>query len=180
MSNRRVFLATFGNEEDVLGAVRALRSEGYSIADVHCPYAVHGLERAAGLPPSRLGWVCAVAGFLGAGSILWFQHWVSAVDWPLNVGGKPFDSVPAFIPVVFEVGVLLAGLSTVAAFLFRSRLYPGKLPARPAAGVTDDRFLVVVDETDASFEPAKVRELCDAFGVLKVEESWETREGKQS
>lgn len=175
MSSRRVFLATFGREEDVLGAVRALRGEGHAIADVHAPYAVHGLERAAGLPPSRLGWVCAVAGFLGAGSILWFQHWVSAIAWPLNVGGKPFSSVPAFIPVVFEVGVLLAGLSTVAAFLVRSRLHPGKKPFRQAAGVTDDRFLVVVEEPDASFEPAKVRDLCVRFNVLEVGETWEER-----
>jgi ActD protein len=172
-SSRRLLYALFEREEDVLGAVRALRKEGHRIADVHAPYAVHGLDRAAGLPPSRIGWVCAVAGFLGAGAMLWFQRWTSAVSWAINVGGKPFNSVPAFVPVTFEVAVLLGGLSTVAAFLIRSRLYPGRQPARNLPRLSDDRFLVVVDEPDASFDPARVGALCRSFGAVSVEEALE-------
>jgi molybdopterin-containing oxidoreductase family membrane subunit len=171
--SRRVLLSAFAREEDAMAAVRTLRREGYVIADVHAPYAVHGMETAAGLPPSRLGWVCGAAGFLGAASILGFQIWTSAVDWPLNVGGKPFNSLPAFVPVVFEVGVLLGGLATVAALLMRSRLWPGKKPARAYPGVTDDRFLVVVEETDAAFDPARVRRLCAELGAVAQEERLE-------
>lgn len=170
-SSRRVMFALFDREEDVLGAVRALRAEGHRIADIHAPYAVHGLERAAGLPPSRIGWVCAVAGFSGAGFMLWFQSWTSAVSWAVNVGGKPFNSVPAFIPVTFEAAVLLGGLATVAAFLVRSRLYPGRQPARNLPRLTDDRFLVVIEEPDAAFDPGKVRALCTSFRAVSVEET---------
>jgi hypothetical protein len=168
--SRRFFLSAFTREEDLLAAVRALRRGGYVIADVHVPYPIHGLDRAAGLPPSRLGWVCGTAGFLGAGAILWFQVWTSAVSWPLNIGGKPFVSTPAFVPVVFEVGVLLAGLSTVAAFLLRSGLRPGRRPARDLPGVTDDRFVVIVEETDAAFDPERVRSLCADLGGVDPEE----------
>jgi hypothetical protein len=168
--SRRFFLSAFTREEDVLAAVRTLRREGYVIADIHAPYPVHGLDRAAGLPPSRLGWVCGAAGLLGAGSMLWFQTWTSAVSWPLDIGGKPFNSLPAFVPVVFEMGVLLAGLTTVAAFLLRSRLRPGKRPARDLPGVTDDRFVVIVEETDAAFDPVHVRRLCAGLGGVDQEE----------
>ena len=148
----RQFRAVFGREEDLLGAVEELREAGFEIEDAYTPYAVHGLDRAAGIRRTRLGWVCGILGLGAAASMLVFQHWVSAVDWPLNVGGKPPSSIPAFVPVMFEVGVLAAGLGSVLAFLLVSRLYPGKRPSPLLEGVTDDRFAVVVGAADQSFD----------------------------
>jgi len=119
---------------------------------VQTPYPIHGLEKIAGIPPSRLGWACAIGGFIGAGLILFFQSWTSATDWAIDVGGKPFNSIPAFIPVTFEVGVLLAALATVGAFFFRSKLWPGKRAGIAAAGTTDARHVIVLKAENAGFD----------------------------
>jgi ActD protein len=168
--SRRLLIASFTGEDDLLAAVRELRRLGHVPAAIHSPYAVHGLERAAGLAPTRLPVVCALFGFSGAAAAFAFQAWVSAVDWRLDVGGKPFNSLPAFVPVIFEVGVLLAGLGTVAVFLLRSRLYPGRRASLPLPRLTDDRFVVVLEERSATFDAVATRRLLDALGADRVEE----------
>ena len=169
MSGRQL-LGFFDDEGDILSATRAVRAAGFTVADVYAPYAVHGLDKAMGLQPSRLPWVCLALGLLGAAFKVWFEIWTSAVDWPLNVGGKPLNSLPAFVPVTFEVMVLFAGMSTALAFLIVTRLYPGRAAAVPDPGVTDARFVLVIDETDAAFDAAKVHRLLDEFRVRRVEE----------
>lgn len=133
----------FDSEDAILAATRKARDAGHRVADVFTPYAVHGLDEAMGLRPSRLPWVCFIVGMTGATLAMGFQVWTSTVSWPLNVGGKPFASVPAFIPVTFEVTVLTAALSSALAFFLRSKLFPGKrsivLPH-----VTDDRFALAL------------------------------------
>ncbi|HUP62012.1 MAG TPA: quinol:electron acceptor oxidoreductase subunit ActD [Thermoanaerobaculia bacterium] len=149
-------------DERIKRVVRELTRGGYVVADVHTPYAVHGLEKVAGVKPSRLGWACAIGGFTGAGLILLFQSWTSAIDWGIDVGGKPLNSIPAFIPVTFEVGVLLGAFATVLAFLFRSRLWPGK---RAQAGATDDQFVVVLRAENAAFDPEHAEQIAARYGV---------------
>lgn len=166
----RVLVATFDDEDRVMAALPALRARGYRIRDVYAPYYVHGMDRAAGFTPPRLGWVCGAAGFAGAALLFLFQVWSSAADWAINVGGKPFASLPAFVPVAFEGGVLAAGLATVAALFAVSRLYPGKGAALADPRVTDDRFAVVIEEADAAFDPAEVRALLAGFGAVSAEE----------
>ncbi len=79
-----------------------------------------------GSRPSRLTWVCFVCGMTGALGMLWFEHWSASVDWALNVGGKPWNSLPSDVPVAFEAAVLLAGLRIGVCVAGRCRLYPGK------------------------------------------------------
>ncbi len=168
--SRRLLLATFAREEDLLEATLAVRGDGLRIRDAYTPHAVHGLAEAMSLPPSRLPWVCFALGLFGAAAKVWFEYWTTGVDWPLNVGGKPWNSLPAFVPVTFEVMVLFAGLSTVAAFLLVARLWPGKPAAPPQAGVTNDRFLLVLEEADASFDRGKVQALLEGCHAVTVEE----------
>lgn len=168
--SRRVFLAAFEREEDALGATQASREFGFTIVDVYAPYAVHGMDAAMGLAPSRLPWVCFLLGLIGATFKVWFEYWTTWVSWPLNVGGKPWDSLPAFVPVTFEVMVLLAGVSTVIAFFIVCRLFPGKKSTLPIRGVTDNRFLLVLEETDAAFDAIKVRRMFEEFNAVQVEE----------
>jgi len=171
--SRRLFVAYFKGEQDILGATRAARSAGHEILDVYTPYAVHGLDKAMGLKPSRLPWVCLVFGLLGATAKLWFQIWTSAFNWPVNIGGKPLASIPAFVPVTFEITVLFAGLGTVGAFLLVSRLRPGRKPPVSYDRATNDRFVLVLVEGDASFDLQKTIELCKEHGCLNVEERLE-------
>lgn len=168
--SRRLFLATFEREDDILGATRAARDFGFPILDVYTPYPVHGMQQAMALAPSKLPWVCFALGVLGASLKVWFEYWTTWISWPLNVGGKPWDSLPAFVPVTFEVMVLLAGVSTVMAFLVVCRLFPGRKPMLFDSGVTDDRFLLVLEETDAVFDARKVTRMFREFNALRVEE----------
>ena len=151
-------------DEQVKRAVRDLQRNGYAVDDVHTPYAVHGLEKVANVRPTRLGWACAIGGFTGAGLILLFQSWTSSVDWGVDVGGKPLNSIPAFIPVTFEVGVLLAAFATVLGFFFRSRLWPGKR-TKALERTTDDRFVVVLRADDASFERDAAERIAARHGI---------------
>ena len=167
MSAERLLVAWFEEEEAVLEATRSARQSGLAIADVFTPYAVHGMDEAMGLSPSRLTYVCFAAGVLGLVGALSFELWVSAVSWRLNVGGKPFLSVPAFIPVGFEVTVLSAALVTVAVLLIRARLFPGAtrtvLPR-----TTDDRFALALRTGGPSFEEAAARALCTRLGAVEI------------
>jgi hypothetical protein len=172
--SRRLFVAVFENESDTLDAVRAARTRGLRVVDAYTPYAVHGLDRAMGLAPSRLPKICFLLGLVGAGLKVWFEYWTTAVDWPINVGGKPWNSLPAFVPVTFEVMVLFAGIGTVIAFFLASRLGPGKKAVVPVPGVTDHRFAVILEETDARFDSSRMRELVETFHAVQVEERAES------
>jgi len=160
-----VLIGYFDNETQVLDATRAVREAGFTLHDVYTPYAVHGMDDAMGLKPSRLTWVCFGAGLLGCTLAMSLQLYTSVVSWPLNVGGKPFNSFPAFIPVSFELTVLFAALTTVAAFLVRARLFPGsRRPALPR--VTDDRFAIAVAPREDPSELNAAEDLMRSHGAV--------------
>jgi hypothetical protein len=168
--SERYLLACFDHEHDLLAATAAVRQSGVKIVDAFTPYPVHGLDEALGLRPSRLTWVCFVCGMLGAVGMLWFEHWTMAIDWPVNVGGKPWNSLPSDIPVAFEAAVLFAGFGSVLALFAVSRLYPGR-PAHiwdPRA--THDRFLLVIDQSGAEFDLTASRRLLAQFSATEIRE----------
>lgn len=168
--NNRLLISTFAHEQDIIAATRTAREGGYRIVDVYTPYAVHGLDAAMGLKPSNLPWICFVLGITGAIAKLWYQIWTSATSWPVNVGGKPLKSLPAFVPVTFEIMVLFAGVGTVLAFFIVSRLRPGKKPTVNYKGVTDDKFVLVLEQTDARFDIGTLQKLFAPFHCVSMEE----------
>lgn len=174
--SRRLFIGVFEDEEHVLAATREARMRGYKIADVYTPYAVHGMDEAMGLRPTRLPWVSFSFGLAGALLKVWFEIWTTSINWPINVGGKPWNSLPAFVPITFEVMVLLAGLSTVFAFFWTRRLFPGKVPKMPMPEVTNHQFALVLVESDAAFDFRNVKTMCEKHGAVHVEERVETPE----
>ena len=167
MNRNRTFVAFFDDEHDVLSACGEARRRGMPIFDLYSPYALHGADEAMGLKPSRLTWVCFVAGLFGLVSMLGFQYWVSAVAWPLNVGGKPFNSLPAFVPVTFEFTVLCAGLVTVAALFAATKLWPGNQRA-VLPRVTNDQFALAI-VAGAGFDEAAARALCEQHHAVRLE-----------
>lgn len=171
--NRRFFIASFESEHDILGITREVVRRGYQVDDVFTPYSVHGLPEAMGLRQSRLPWVCFICGAAGAVIAMYFQGWLSATNWPLNVGGKPWNSWPAFIPIAFEITVLFGGLGTVAALLLRYGLLPGRKPKLVAPLITDNRFVLVLVEKDAAFDADEVSALCRAYHAVDIEERME-------
>ncbi|MCL2011420.1 MAG: DUF3341 domain-containing protein [Cystobacterineae bacterium] len=154
----------FEQEAQILNATKAARKAGLKVVDVYTPYAVHGLDEAMGLKPSKLTWVCLLAALGGGGGMFSLMLYTSAIAWPLNVGGKPFVSAPAFIPVTFEAAVLSAALMSVFAFFVRSKLFPGKKVV-PLERVTDDRFAL-----ELLAEPEQARHFLQAQGAVVVQE----------
>lgn len=168
----RLFIGWFDDEHALLRATAAARDEGLPIHDVFSPFAVHGLDEAMGLRRSRLPWVCFGAGLFGLLFGVFMQVYTSAVSWPLNVGGKPFNSMPAFLPVIFETTVLCAALVTVAALLVRARLYPrAAAPKGLLERVTDDRFALAITTADERFREGRARAICEREGAVST--TWE-------
>ncbi|MCP4229695.1 MAG: DUF3341 domain-containing protein [bacterium] len=168
--SKEYLIAVFGDENDIIDATKKARELDLTIVDVYVPYHVHGLDKTLGLKPSRLPWVSFVLGFAGAALFFWFQLWTSAVNWAINVGGKPWDSVPAFVPAKFEMMVLFGGIGTVLAFFIGSRLFPGKKTKPVVEGVTDDKFALLIEETDAYFDVKKAEEVFAPFKVIEITE----------
>ena len=166
----RLLVSVFEHEGDVVQATTAARKEGLEIVDVYAPYAIHGLDRAMGLPPSRIPWVCFLLGLFGAVTITIFQFWASAVSWPINVGGKPWNSLPAFVPAIFEITVLCGGVGTVLFFFWWAGMRPGLQSPMSDTGVTDDRFALVLRQTGAKFNRSAVEALLKRFHAVKIEE----------
>ena len=177
--SKRLLASVFEHEHDILGATKAAHENGYKIEDVFTPYAVHGLDEAQGLKPSKLPWICFALGLTGAVAKLWYQIWTSATSWPVNVGGKPLKSVPAFVPVTFEIMVLFAGVGTVLALFIISKLRPGKKPKVFYERATDNRFVLVLEETDGAFDVQKLRTMFEPYHIVHMEERMETN-GKET
>jgi hypothetical protein len=116
---RHWVLGEFGQNEGALyAAARALRAAGQTSLDIHSPYPLHGADDALGLRRSTVPLLALVAGVTGAASGYLLQWWTVGIDWPLNVGGRPPHSAPAFIPVTFELGVLFASGAIFLGLLF--------------------------------------------------------------
>ena len=108
---KRWVIAEFAAEGPLLEAARTLRSDGHSDLDLHSAVPLHGADEALGLKKSIVPRIALVAGLIGASTGYLMQWFMVGVDWPINVGGRPPHSPPAFIPVTFELGVLFAALS---------------------------------------------------------------------
>lgn len=142
----------FEKEAVLLDAVKNLKENNIKIKDVFSPYPIHGLDHAMGLRRSWLPRAAFIGGAIGAITGLLFQIWVFTKAYPINIGGKPFLSLPSFIPVTFECAVLFAAFSIVLAYLFRSNLGAGANNKIYDERATDDRFVVVLNAEEAEAE----------------------------
>lgn len=163
-------VATFTDAEKLLHAVRAVRQENLRIYDVYAPYPIHGLDAAMGVRRTRLPWVTFLVGCCALAFAVTFQFYTTVLDWPLNVGGKPDNSTLAFVPICFELTVLLSGLATVAALFLRAGLYPGKKESLFAEGVTNDTFALVLRKREAAFDVPRARKLLQESGADRIRE----------
>lgn len=166
-------LAQYENPSALYHACEKVRDEGYSEWDACTPFPVHGLEKAMGVKPSRLPWIVLVLGVTGSLLGLIFQIWSSGSDYPFIVGGKPLFSLPAFVPVWYEVTVLSACLGAFFGNWALNGLPRFNHPAfnsRSFERVTDDKFFILVEASDPRFDAAKTRALLESTGATLVEE----------
>lgn len=167
---KNFMVGVFSDEQKMLKTVCALRGVGFQIHDVFTPYVVHGLDDAMGLRRSRLGIVTFLAGLTGLALAMALQFWTAVFDWRINVGGKPDNSTLAFLPVAFEITVLIAGLATALTFFLRSQLFPGSKLRIFNRHITDHLFAVVLEMRDASINPDRAKKIFWDMGVLEVRE----------
>lgn len=167
-SYSRYLLGIFSDEVSTLAATRALVQQKIPIHDVYTPYAVHGLDEAMGIRRSRLPIVTFIAGLMGLLIGVGFQTWVFTSSWPMNIGGKPYNALPAFIPVAFEMTVLIAGLTTVLFFFIRSKLYPGACSRLMDDSITDNGFVIAIAMSDASQDKNKLIKFFTEAGAHRV------------
>lgn len=153
----------FDDEEKLLKAGNSLKEKNIKIIDFYTPFPVHGLDKIQGIERTKLPYVTFIAGGIGLALAIGFQVWTSAFAWPINVGGKPMLSIPAFIPVTFELMVLFGALTTVLAFFVKSNLYPTKENIILSKFQLDNRFVVLVENS------AEAKTILNSFGA-EVEE----------
>ncbi len=146
--NNRVIYAIYNDDDVLMDAVKKTRSAHHHIEEVFCPFPVHGLDKALGLPHTRLAICAFIYGLLGLSFATWMMNFIMIEDWPMDIGGKPsfsyIENMPAFVPIMFEMTVFFAAHLMVLTFYMRSRLWPFKTAENPDVRTTDDHFLMEV------------------------------------
>ena len=165
-------VADFESHHKLLDAIRAVREMGYRKLDAYTPFPIHGIDEAMGEKRSILGpivFACGVTGCLSGFLLQWFT---GAVDYPLVIGGKPYFSIEFAVPPAFELTILFSAFGAVLGMLALNglpRLYHPIFNYSNYAGVTDDRFLLVIERDDPSFDPEGTPDLLRRLGAGRVE-----------
>ncbi len=165
-------LAEFATPDGLLYGCRQVRDAGFTRWDAYSPFPVHGFEKAMGLSRSWVSLFVLVLGLGGAAGGMLLQWWVSVQAYPLVISGKPLFSWPAFVPIMFECGVLGGALGAVLGFLLLSRLPRHHHPlfeSERFERVTDDRFFISIETADPEFDETATRELLESSGATVVE-----------
>jgi hypothetical protein len=148
-------MAEFEDPNDLITAARGAHAAGYRNMDAYSPFPVEGLAEALGLSDHRLPRIVLIGGLIGGTAGYLLQYYVSVIAYPLNIGGRPLHSWPAFIPVTFETTVLVAALSAVLGMLALNGL---PMPYHPVFNVprfalaTRNRFFLCIEATDPKFD----------------------------
>jgi hypothetical protein len=166
-------MAEFKSPEALMEAVRAAKRAGYTKLDAFSPFPLADLAKELGIRTSVIPWIASVAGLLGAAIQYWSQYWMNAVDYPLNVGGRPLHSWPAFMPASLIVAILWAGAATLIGLLLILRLPRLHHPVFAFPGferASEDRFFLCILQDDPLFDAATVRVFFGALSPLAVRE----------
>jgi len=165
--------AEFPSAKDLLRAANRAREAGYSKMDTFSPIPIHGMEDAVGQRFTRLPWLVFVAGLTGAAFGFGLQYWTSVIDYPLNIGGKPLNSWPAFIPITFECTILFAGLTSALSMVLLNGLPRPHHPMFNVPGferATQDRFFICIEAADPKFDRASTRSFLEGLNPDEVTE----------
>ena len=138
----------FDEPDSLIDAASKVRDSKYKSFDCFTPYAVHGLEHAQGLPRSKVPYVTGVFAFTGTATAFAWQYAASKLWWPHIIGGKPMNSLPAFVPIIFELSVLFGGIATFFGMLAFNRL-PNLKKRSFDPSITNNRFAILIDNPNA-------------------------------
>ncbi|MEM8507854.1 MAG: DUF3341 domain-containing protein [Bacteroidota bacterium] len=169
MAATTLYKAFYDDDDILMNAVKKLKAEKYHIEEVYTPFPVHGLDKAMGLPHTRLAITAFLYGCLGLAVAVTMMNYIMIVDWPNDIGGKPsftyLENMPAFVPIMFELTVFFAAHLMVITFYLRSRMWPFKDAENPDVRTTDDTFLV---EVEVKGDEEALKELLLDTGAIEV------------
>jgi hypothetical protein len=166
-------MAEFDSAQALVEAARATRKAGYIKIDAYSPFPIEGLADEIGPDHHDVQLVVLIGGIIGGLSGYAMQYWMSAVAYPLNIGGKPYHSWPAFIVITFEMTILFAGISAVFGMLALNGL---PMPYHPVFNVprfalaSKDRFFLIVFSSDKKYDPTATRKFLEALSPRSVSE----------
>jgi ActD protein len=166
-------MAEFDSPTALVAAAHRAHQAGYQKIDAYSPFPVEGLAEAIGFHRNAVPLVVLIGGLIGGLSGYLMQYWISAVSYPINVGGKPYHSWPAFIVVTFEMTILFAGLSAVFGMLALNGLpmpYHPVFNAPRFAFATKDRFFLIVFSSDPKYSAAETRRFLESLGPRSISE----------
>ena len=168
-------MAEFDGPEALLEATQRVFAEGYRRMDAYSPFPIDGLAEAIGFHKTRLPLLVLIGGIVGCVGGFYLQYWAAVIDYPMNIGGRPLNSWPMFIPITFELTILVAGLTAVLGLLALNGL---PMPYHPVFNVerfqfaTRNRFFLCIESADPKFDQEATRrflESCAPRGVYEVE-----------
>jgi Protein of unknown function (DUF3341) len=166
-------MAEFDTATRLVEAARQTSEAGYRKIDAYSPFPVEELAEAIGFHSNRVPLVVLIGGILGGLSGYLMQYWISAINYPVNVGGKPLHSWPAFIVVTFEMTILFAGISAVFGMLALNGL---PMPYHPVFNVprfafaTKDRFFLIIFSSDVKYDPTGTRSFLESLNPRSISE----------
>lgn len=167
MALKKFVVGCFNDENVLFPAVKNVRKAGFKIHDVYTPFPIHGLDAALGLRDTSLHTAGFIYGITGTTVAFSFITWALAYDWPMNIGGKPFFSLPAWIPIMFELTVLFAAVGMVLTFCYLCQLAPFVKKDHFHPRATDDMFVMAIECSDKTDENEVSRFLQD-IGAIEV------------
>jgi hypothetical protein len=166
-------MAEFDSATSLMTAAHRTREAGYIKLDAYSPFPIEGLAEAIGFHSNAVPLVVLIGGLIGGLTGYLMQYWISAVTYPINVGGKPYHSWPAFIVVTFEMTILFGGISAVLGMLALNGL---PMPYHPVFNVprfafaTKDRFFLIVFASDPKYSPTETRRFLESLGPRSISE----------
>jgi len=163
------FIIGVFNDDDVLKkAVGTVKGSGVKIYECFTPFPVHGLEHELGYKPTRLPIVAFLFAMTGMTLAITLQVSMNVIDWPMIIGGKPFFAYPDFVPVTFELSILLTAFGMVGTFLVRSDLKPYKVPMIFDVRQTDDKHIMAIDIENNTLSEDEISSILANAGAEEV------------
>jgi hypothetical protein len=169
-NNKNFVVGIFNDEEILLDAVGNIREKGVKIHEVFSPFPVHGLDEVLGYKRTRLPIAAFMFGMTGTSLALLMQIWMLGYDWPMIIGGKNFASLPPFIPVTFELTVLLSAFGMVITFFIVSDMKPYKYPRQFDLRSTDDKHVMAIDLGSNKLSKDEISRILKDNGASEVNE----------
>lgn len=167
MGVKKFIIGNFHDEAVLFPAVKKVRKAGYKIHDVYTPFPIHGLDSALGLRDTSIHTAGFIYGLTGTSTALGFITWMLTTDWPIIFGGKPFFSLPAWIPITFELTVLFSAVGMVLTFCYLCQLAPFVKKDHFNPRSTDDTFVLAIECT-AKTNESEVKVFLESAGAKDV------------